>query len=95
MIRKRGRPAQGILSQFAPAIRDTSLELKRAHKRWGATRILLELSTTAGLAEHPLPSRSRLYQYFRQQCPDCLNLWTKHKEVPPPNRATAVHESGS
>ena len=92
MIRKRGRPAQGILSEFAPAIRDTSLELKRAHKRWGATRILLELRTTASLAEHALPSRSRLYQYFRQQCPDCLNLWTQHKAVPPPNRATAVHE---
>jgi len=34
---------QGLLSQFAPEIRETSLNLKREHKRWGAARILLEI----------------------------------------------------
>lgn len=92
VMRERGRPAQGILSQFAQEVREASLDLKRKHKRWGATRILLEMSHTAELANHQLPSRSRLYPYFREHCPDCLNLWTKHKEVPQPPHATAVHE---
>jgi len=30
--------------------------------------------------------------YFREHCPECLNVWTKHKEVPRPARPTAVHE---
>jgi len=92
VLRKRGRPLQGVLSQFTPVVRETSVTLKRAHKRWGATRILLELHNTDELAKDTLPSRSQLYRYFHQQCPECLNLWTKHKVVPAPQRATAVHE---
>ena len=91
-LRKRGRPPQGLLSQFASEIRETSLDLKRKHKRWGATRILLEMSQMANLMNQKLPNRSRLYPYFRKHCPECLNIWTKHKEVPRPARATAVHE---
>jgi len=92
VLRKRGRPAQGLLSQFAPDIRETSLNLKRKHKRWGAARILLEMQPMASLTKQKLPSRSHLYPYFREHCPECLNIWTKHKEVPRPARATAVHE---
>jgi hypothetical protein len=33
-----------------------------------------------------------LYPYYRQNCPDCLNIWTKHKELPAPPTVTAVHE---
>lgn len=83
---------QGLLSQFAPEIRETSLNLKREHKRWGAARILLEMQQMASLAKQKLPSRSHLYPYFREHCPECLNIWTRHKEVPRPARATAVHE---
>ena len=90
--KKRGRPVKGILSEFAPEVGAAALDLKRKHKRWGATRILLELGSKPELKEWKLPSRSRLYPYFRQHCPDCLNVWTKHKEVPRPARATAVHE---
>lgn len=92
VLRKRGRPTQGILSQFVQEICATSLALKRKHKRWGATRILLEMSHIADLTKYKRPSRSRLYPYFREHCPECLNIWTQHKEVPQPARATAVHE---
>lgn len=92
MLRKRGRPTQGLLSQFAREIRETSLRLKRKHKRWGAAQILLEMQKMESLATLKLPSRSHLYPYFREHCPECLNIWTKHKEVPRPARATAVHE---
>jgi hypothetical protein len=90
--RKRGRPTQGILAQFSIQVRLASVKLKRAHKRWGANRVLLEMSQDPTLVGLAFPSRSRLYAYFRQECPDCLNIWTKHKEVPAPAQATAVHE---
>ena len=90
--RKRGRPVQGILSKFTSEVREACLALKRKHKRWGAARILLEMGQSTVLTNHKLPSRSRLYPYFREQCPECLNMWTKHKEVPRPAQATAVHE---
>ena len=90
--RKRGRRVQGVLSQFVAEVRQISLELKRTHKRWGANRVLLQMRNDPRLIGMELPNRSRLYPYYRQHCPDCLNIWTKHKEVPPPVQATAVHE---
>lgn len=90
--RKRGRPTRGTLSRFLPQIGRASLKLKREHKRWGANRVLVELRNDTDLAEMSMPSRSRLYVFFHQECPDCLNIWTKHKEVPPTPTATAVHE---
>jgi transposase-like protein len=90
--RKRGRPSQGVLSQFAPEVQQACLNLKRQHKRWGANRVLIELRNDPTLAGMRLPSRSRLYPYFQQHCPDCLSIWTKHKNLPTPPRATAVHE---
>jgi hypothetical protein len=90
--RKRGRPVQGVLSQFPAEVQQSSVKLKREHKRWGANRVLLEMRNDPALSGLPLPSRSRLYSYFRQECPDCLNLWTKHIKVPAPATATAVHE---
>ncbi len=90
--RPRGRPPKGILSQFSPAVQQASLQLKREHKRWGANRVLVALRADPYLTALPLPSRSRLYPYFHQTCPDCLSVWTKHKEVPDPPRASAVHE---
>lgn len=90
--RKRGRPAAGVLSQFSPAVQQASLKLKRQHKRWGANRVLVELRKDPALIGQSLPSRSRLYPYFRQHCPECLSLWTKHIKLPAPALATAVHE---
>ena len=89
---KRGRKRQGNLSQFAEQVRQRSIEMKRTHKRWGANRVLVELRNDPALSGLPLPSRSRLYPFFHQHCPDCLSVWTKHKEVPAPPQAWAVHE---
>jgi len=90
--RKRGRPAASALAQSAPPVREASLKLKQDHKRWGANRVLIELRKDITLSGLSLPSRSRLYAFFKQACPECLSLWTKHKEVPPTPGATAVHE---
>jgi transposase-like protein len=90
--RPRGRPAQGVLSTFSADVQQRSLQLKRTHKRWGANRVRLEMVNDPALADLPLPSRSRLYVFFRQHCPDCLSVWTKHIQLPIPAMARAVHE---
>lgn len=90
--RKRGRPGRGILSKFSQPVQQACLKLKREHKRWGANRVLIELRKDEALTGLAFPCRGRLYAYFHQECPDCLSIWTKHKEVPDPPRATAVHE---
>jgi transposase len=90
--RKRGRPIAGALSTFSPQVRETSLKLKREHKRWGANRVLIELQKDPALSGLALPGRNRLYAFFHQECPECLSIWTHHKEVPPTPDATAVHE---
>jgi transposase len=90
--RKRGRPIEGALSTFAHPVQQASLKLKREHKRWGANRVLIELQKDPALAGLAYPSRSRLYAFFHQECPECLSIWTQHKDVPPPPQATAVHE---
>lgn len=90
--RKRGRPIQGVLSTYPIQVRETSLRLKREHKRWGANRLLIELRNDPALTGLTFPSRSRLYAFFHQECPECLSIWTQHKEVPPTPTASAVHE---
>ena len=90
--RPRGRPSQGVLSTFSAEVQQCSLQLKREHKRWGANRVLLEMVNDPALANRALPSRSRLYAYFRQHCPECLSVWTEHIKLPVPVMATAVHE---
>lgn len=90
--RKRGRPIAGALSTFSPQVRETSLKLKREHKRWGANRVLIELQKDPALTGLTFPSRSRLYALFHQECPECLSIWTHHKAVPPTPTVTAVHE---
>ena len=90
--RKRGRKPKGILSDFDEKVVAKSLALKRSHARWGANRVLLALSNDAELAGLKRPSRSRLQAYFRQTCPESISIWTKHKQVAKPAKATAVHE---
>lgn len=93
VLRKRGRKLKGILSSFAARLVEKSLELKRSHPRWGANRVLLELGRIPELAGFRPPSRSRLQAYFKQACPESVAIWTKHKQVPQPAKATAVHET--
>jgi transposase len=90
--RKRGRPSGGVLSQFPLEVQQASLKLKQGHKRWGANRVLIELRKDPNLTNFSFPSRSRLYAFFHQECPECLSIWTKHKEVSPPATGTGVHE---
>ncbi len=91
--RKPGPVPRGILSQFEPEIAKTVLNLKRTHRRWGADRILVELSQDSQLRELRLPHRSRLFAFFQDQCPDCVaHSHPRPRPASPPPIATAAHE---
>ena len=41
---KPGPSPQGVLSRFDPRVAPIALNLKRTHRRWGADRVLVEMS---------------------------------------------------
>jgi transposase InsO family protein len=90
---RRGRPATGLLSRFAPQVTIRALALKREHRRWGPNRVLVELRRDPTLSAYALPSPSRLAVLFRTECPDCVGVRPpKQPALFPPPRPSAVHE---
>ena len=92
---KRGRPATGLLSHFAPCLIAQALTLKRTNPRWGAARVRLALQQEPTLHACALPSCSRLALLFTSECPECVGSRPpkpRPVSVAPPARPTAVHE---
>jgi len=90
---RRGRPARGVLSQFSSAVKNQAVALKRAHPRWGAARVLVELQGDPQVQGLRLPSRSRLAAAFKQLCPEALKPRVRRSApVQAPPRARGVHE---
>ena len=90
---RRGRPSSGLLSTFAPDVKSQAIAVKRAHPRWGAARVLVELQGDPGLAGQALPSGSRLAALFKHDCPEAVAPRMRRSapaHAPPP--AQAVHE---
>lgn len=88
-----GRQATGTLSRFAPQVRRKALRLKQEHERWGPERVLVELGNDGELAALPLPSRSRLACYFKEQCPELVaKRETRVKRPLIGPRAVEVHQ---
>jgi hypothetical protein len=69
-----------------------ALALKQAHRRWGPTRVLVELRHDPSLTGLPLPSRSRLAALFQAECPAPLPVPAPRPHLPPPPQPSAVHE---
>ena len=91
--RQRGPHPSGILCRFDERVRQAALRLKRAHRRWGADRVLLELRQEPEVIGLKLPHRTRLSAFFKQECPECLARHHPRLGKPPaPPLATAVHE---
>lgn len=90
---RRTRGKTGTLSQFDPRIAEAALTLKKAHPRWGAKRVLVELKADPSLRGLRLPGRSRLADFFQEKCPNCIAARRSHfgrlKRGP---AATCVHE---
>ena len=80
---RRGRGASGELSQFAPQVAELALSYKQLHPKWGADRVLVELSQQPQLQGLRLPSRSRLAAFFKSHCPEQV----AHRHPRPPQLA--------
>jgi transposase len=90
---RRGRGRTGTLSRFKPRVAEQALEYKRAHRRWGADRVIAELARHPEFKDAALPGRSRLATFFKERCPECV---AERKPRPEPVSrlpdATGVHE---
>lgn len=90
---RRGRGCTGTLSQFDPRVAEQALTYKRAHRRWGADRVLVELDQQPELKGLALPGRSRLSTFFKERCPECVaERKSRPQPVPRLPDATGVHE---
>ena len=90
---RRGRPARGALAQFGPEIKAQAIRLKRAHPRWGAARVRVELARQPEWAGRALPSVSRLAALFKAVCPESLAVRVpRSAPIQAPPVARAVHE---
>lgn len=90
---RRGRGVRGPLSQFEACIAEKALQLKQAHKRWGADRVRVELQRDPDFQGLCLPSPSSLALFFKARCPDCVAMRKARSKPPPaPAKATGVHE---
>lgn len=88
--RARGRPKTGVLGSYPEKLREEALRRKRAHRKWGARRILVELKQQ--FPNERLPDPSRLARFFKVHCPEAVAKHEKRSKRPTPAQATAVHE---
>jgi hypothetical protein len=84
-VSRRGRPARGALSTFAPEVRSEALSIKRTHPHWGPANVQVELSARLRLSAAALPSRARLAALFRAECPEAVQPHQRalFRQIPP------------
>jgi hypothetical protein len=82
---KRGRPARGALSTFAPQVRSTVQDLRHAHPGWGPLTLRVELEGEPPAAQ--LPSRSSIGRYLQQE--HLSRPYERHQDLPTPTPASA------
>jgi transposase InsO family protein len=90
---RRGRGDTGTLAQFKPRVAEQALEYKRAHRRWGPNRVMVELEQHPDFKDARLPGPSRLATFFKERCPECVGE-RKPRPEPAPRlpKANGVHE---
>ncbi len=62
-----GRPPRGVLSQFAPEMREAVRALRQAHPGWGGVTLRAELAGQAGWQGHRLPSPARIAVFLKNE----------------------------
>jgi hypothetical protein len=77
-----GRPRRGALGQFSSDIVAAIAQIRQAHTGWGPLTILTEIGKDPRFVGKPLPSRSRLAAYFKQQ--SWVKAYQRHHELPEP-----------
>jgi transposase InsO family protein/transposase-like protein len=61
-----GRPPTGIFSKASAELKQTIIQLRKAHPGWGPTTLLVALGKTAPWASSQLPSRAVLAAFLKQ-----------------------------
>jgi hypothetical protein len=93
LAKKRvGRGSRGYLSQFEARVSELALHYKQSHPGWGARRVLVELQQTPELKDLALPGISRLADFFKKRCPECVNSPCPRPQPIRPARASQVHQ---
>ena len=87
-----GRPPQGPLRSFPPALRAHILTLRQTHRRWGADTILLELQRDPAWATQPLPSAARIAALLKAAGLTREYHKRRPPPQPPPTPPTRPHE---
>jgi hypothetical protein len=85
-----GRPSQGALSSFAPALPAAIKALRCAHPGWGPQTLRLELRKDRRFASGRLPSRARIAAFLKEQ--HLTRPYARHTALTQPERGlTAPH----
>lgn len=67
LVSRMGRPAKGALGQSSAELQNKINEMREAHPGWGAVSIRTELQTDPIYSQVPLPSRSRIAAFLKQE----------------------------
>jgi transposase InsO family protein len=92
VIQVRGRPARGLLSSFAPWIREKAVEFKCAHPHWGPANVKLELKHLASQEPVRLPSDALLSKLFKLVCPEAVQRRQKRAALPGGGQVREAHQ---
>jgi len=84
-----GRPAVGALGSFLEEVRRAIREMREAHPGWGPLTILTELKRDERFAGQPLPSRSRIAAYLKEQ--GLTRSYERHSDLPQPEEQAPQH----
>jgi transposase len=80
-----GRPRKGALGQFSSPLVAAIAQMRQAHPGWGPLTIQIEVGKDPRFVDKPLPSRSRLAAYFKQQ--GWVKAYQRHQKLPEPKAA--------
>lgn len=87
-----GRPAQGALSTFPAAVRETLSQMRQSHPGWGPKTLRAELGQDPAFEQQRLPDPSSIGRFLREQ--GLSRRYERHSPLPEEEKASAqaVHE---
>lgn len=85
LVSRLGRPATGALSQSPPPLREAVQTMRQQQPGWGPLTILSELEKDKCWTGKPLPSRSRVAAFLKEQ--QMSRKYERHNDLPQPPAA--------
>lgn len=81
-----GRPKTGALGHCSGELVEAIAEMRQAHPGWGPITIRIEIQKDPRFLGKPLPSRSRIAAYLKEQ--GWVKKYERHQKLPQPKRQT-------